>query len=339
MKKTYEDYGIHLPYGAAESGKAQVYTTCPRCSHTRKARNKRKKCLSINLDKQVWYCHNCGWKGALGKDDYTSNYRPRSITKHLDVQHKDPKFWTLISDDVDISLNQIGQPLDALFHFLCQHWPKNIVRKTMQLCRIGFHNLLVQPNPLVQGRYIPCTVYWQIDAQQRVRTGKLQRYLPNGKRDPKETNSLWVHKIFKEQCSQSADPELKELANQWELRQCLYGEHLLKLDPNKERTVCLVEGQKNMLIGALWKPQHIWMAAGCADGLNAEKVSCLKDRHVIVFPDLDKHEKWTQQIPTLGLTHYEISDIVPKYAHPDDGPKADIADVILRWKNTQSMSA
>lgn len=36
-------------------------TQCPRCSHTRK--NRREPCLSVNLDKNTWLCHHCGWKG------------------------------------------------------------------------------------------------------------------------------------------------------------------------------------------------------------------------------------------------------------------------------------
>lgn len=36
---------------------------CPKCSHTRK--NKKDPCLSINLDKGVYNCHNCGWSGNV----------------------------------------------------------------------------------------------------------------------------------------------------------------------------------------------------------------------------------------------------------------------------------
>lgn len=36
-------------------------TTCPKCSHTR--RNKTEPCLSVDLDKNVWRCHHCDWRG------------------------------------------------------------------------------------------------------------------------------------------------------------------------------------------------------------------------------------------------------------------------------------
>lgn len=57
--KTWADFGIDLP----QTGGAERYTTCPQCSPQR--RNKRAKCLSVNIDKEVWCCHHCGWTGTL----------------------------------------------------------------------------------------------------------------------------------------------------------------------------------------------------------------------------------------------------------------------------------
>ncbi len=59
MSKTWGDWLIEIPSGAAE----EVDTTCPRCSNARK--NKRAKCLSVNVPKECWLCHHCDWKGSL----------------------------------------------------------------------------------------------------------------------------------------------------------------------------------------------------------------------------------------------------------------------------------
>lgn len=56
----YANYGITIPNGKYAG---EVTTTCPQCSHTRK--KKTDKCLSINLDKRVWRCNHCEWRGAL----------------------------------------------------------------------------------------------------------------------------------------------------------------------------------------------------------------------------------------------------------------------------------
>ena len=59
--KTWADFGIELKGGSG----AERYTTCPKCSAERKRANQRKPCLSVNVDKEVWYCHHCGWAGTL----------------------------------------------------------------------------------------------------------------------------------------------------------------------------------------------------------------------------------------------------------------------------------
>ncbi len=56
---TFADFGIKID----EKQAGEVSALCPKCSHTRK--KKTAPCLSVNLDKRVWVCHHCGWKGRL----------------------------------------------------------------------------------------------------------------------------------------------------------------------------------------------------------------------------------------------------------------------------------
>jgi twinkle protein len=58
--ENYEKYGITIPNGRTTG---QVYTTCPECSRDRK--KKHVKCLGINLDKKIWNCSHCSFKGFL----------------------------------------------------------------------------------------------------------------------------------------------------------------------------------------------------------------------------------------------------------------------------------
>jgi twinkle protein len=57
--KTFADFGIQVSASAGETD-----TTCPQCSAGRK--NKRARCLSVNVDKGTFLCHHCGWSGGLG---------------------------------------------------------------------------------------------------------------------------------------------------------------------------------------------------------------------------------------------------------------------------------
>lgn len=77
--KTWQDFDITPPtrYGSDGEG----VTTCPQCSPHRKKRHV--KCLSVNVQKEVWVCHHCDWRGTL-KAGVTDNAKP--------LQHR-PKEW------------------------------------------------------------------------------------------------------------------------------------------------------------------------------------------------------------------------------------------------------
>jgi twinkle protein len=62
---TYADYDIEIPQGRTTG---QVYTKCPKCSQDRK--KKHVKCLGVNLDKGIWHCNHCDWKGTIQQRKY-----------------------------------------------------------------------------------------------------------------------------------------------------------------------------------------------------------------------------------------------------------------------------
>lgn len=145
------------------------------------------------------------------------------------------------------------------------------------------------------------TVFWQIDTQGKVRTGKIMLYSPTtGKRVKNlELPIYWVHKALKQ-------PE-------FELRQCLFGEHLLI---DKTKPVAIVESEKTAVIASVYLPQFIWVAVGSLTNLNAEKCSILKGRTVTLFPDLNGFEKWSSKAKELShLANFTVSDILERKAN------------------------
>lgn len=62
--RDYVEAGIIID---GRGGAGEIDTLCPRCSHTRRKSNH--KCLSVNLDKETWYCHHCGFNGYIMKDE------------------------------------------------------------------------------------------------------------------------------------------------------------------------------------------------------------------------------------------------------------------------------
>ena len=55
--KTFTDFGIQIANGESR-------TLCPQCSPGRT--KKYDKCLAVDQEKGLWFCHHCGWRGGLG---------------------------------------------------------------------------------------------------------------------------------------------------------------------------------------------------------------------------------------------------------------------------------
>ena len=162
------------------------------------------------------------------------------------------------------------------------------------------------------------TVFWQIDTQGKVRTGKIMQYSPTtGKRVKNlELPVYWVHKALKQ-------PE-------FELRQCLFGEHLLI---DKTKPVAIVESEKTAVIASVYLPQFIWVAVGSLTNLNAEKCSILKGRTITLFPDLNGFEKWSSKAKELShLANFTVSDLLERKATEAEKKQGfDLADYLIKF--------
>ena len=120
------------------------------------------------------------------------------------------------------------------------------------------------------------------------------------------------------------------LPREWELTQCLFGEHLLKKYPDKQ--VCLVEAEKTAIIGAALMPQFVWVAVGDKTQLG-DKVEILEGRTIIAFPDVDGYDKWMEKCGERPYLNIQVSDYLQQNATEEDKQiGADIADVLIRWK-------
>ena len=127
-------------------------------------------------------------------------------------------------------------------------------------------------------------IFFQIDKDGRCRTGKVMKYDPvTGHRikdDSSKCPITWIHALMKRK-------EL--LPEEWELTQCLFGEHLLSLYP--DRTVALVESEKTAVICAGFIPEYVWLATGGKTSLG-NKLDVLSGRKVVAYPDVDAYGFW-----------------------------------------------
>ena len=162
------------------------------------------------------------------------------------------------------------------------------------------------------------TVFWQIDTQGKVRTGKIMLYNPTtGKRVKEPFNHInWVHKALKQ--------------DEFELKQCLFGEELL-IDKTKPIAVC--ESEKTAVIASVYLPQFIWVAVGSLTNLNAERCNVLKGRTVILFPDLKGFDKWSNKAKELShIANFVTSDLLERKATDIERKQAlDLADFLVKF--------
>ena len=177
------------------------------------------------------------------------------------------------------------------------------------------------------------TIFWLIDEQQRVRTGKMMLYKADGHRNKEERyNFGWVHSAL------YRDERNPYSADKTDVKCCLFGLHLLhKYDkPGIRQDVCIVESEKTALIMAIAygnNAHQVWMACGGVGNINRDRLAPLikEDRNIILYPDRDGVDAWKKAAASLNYEHVRVDDKpVTEWWKPEDGPKADIADVVLR---------
>lgn len=144
------------------------------------------------------------------------------------------------------------------------------------------------------------TVFWQINQNQEILTGKVMLYdLTTAKRVKKPYNHItWIHKTL-------------QIPN-FELQQCLFGLHLINEFPT--RTIALVEAEKTAIVMSLFLPDYLWLATGSKANFKKELLGPIKKFNIIAFPDKSEYEDWHKKSKQLQLDGFTIqcSDYVEK---------------------------
>lgn len=171
------------------------------------------------------------------------------------------------------------------------------------------------------------TVFWQIDEQGRVRTGKMMKYKVDGHRDKESKyNFDWVHSVLNRQHLIDTDKV--------EVKPCLFGLHLL--NNYKGADVCIVESEKTAIIMAIAygnNVKQVWMACGGLQNISKEKLAPImkEGRRMVLYPDRDGVKEWEKKARELDYLNITVdARPVMEWWKPCDGEKADIADVVVR---------
>ena len=203
------------------------------------------------------------------------------------------------------------------------------------------------------------TIFWQLDEQGHIRTGKMMKYREDGHRDKEASwNFDWVHASLARgvpkrdengQIMRDDDGDIIYDTDAFrhiydeekqEARITIYGMHLLQADMFKRATIKLVESEKTAILMAIAygnTQQDVWMACGGMEMLTRERLKPIIDqgRKIILYPDRDGVDKWKAKVAQIGYDGMSIdTDPVLEWWKPGDGDKADIADVVVRMLNT-----
>ena len=161
----------------------------------------------------------------------------------------------------------------------------------------------------------------------------MMKYKPDGHRDKTAPwNFDWIHSaLFRDQRLTQWNE------NKQEAQLTFFGMHLLNKYPHA--TVNIVESEKTAVLMAIAYGNHatqVWMACGGLEMLSAERLKPItsQGRQIVLFPDRDGVEKWRAKAKQLGYRNLVLDCLpVQKWWKPQDGEKADIADVVVRILN------
>jgi hypothetical protein len=198
--------------------------------------------------------------------------------------------------------------------FLFQHFPKDKVENCIAKYQIGTSKL-----------WKGATVFWQINNTGKVCTGKIMLFEESTCKRVKQPYShiSWVHK--------------KIGGQNYQLKQCLYGLHLINYNTAKDNcnTVGIVESEKTAIVMSLFLPNTVWMATGSKANFKLELLKPLKNKKIIVYPDKGEYTDWnckTLELQKLGF-NVKCSSIVEDTNY-DVG--TDLADVYFYLENNKT---
>ena len=308
--------------------------------------------FSINPAKGVYKCFACGAGGDAIK--FLMEYRDSKLT-YPEALHYIAKKYSIPIPDDDWKGGERWQNIKPAT-------PKQIIetkremlihpREDVSKLKDGMeHNVFVmwlrslpwtdeQRKRLEQVLWLYCVrhwpkdgrvVFWQIDNEGRPHGAKMMCYNPNGKRVKKEQDEersrpRWVH-------NQEGFREHLDLDHH-QFVASLFGMHLMNRYPNA--TITIVESEKTALIMATAYgnlDKNLWLACGGLEFLKVEALRPLIEsgRRVWVWPDKDGVEKWKVKVGHLINDQFGIyTQFFDKYWIPEDGKKADLADINLR---------
>lgn len=314
------DYQWHLQKYAG----TRTRHTCPSCGQ--------KRCFTRYVNDNGEYLHE-----AVGKCDHVSSCGYHKTPSEYYKENPDERTdWKPSVEKKDAPV--LGTMYIPFHYVKDSHSTESVLMQylinstTINLKRLAdmFHLYMIGATRA------GWTIFWQVDEEGKVRTGKAMRYKPDGHRDKDESNGRgkgfsWMHNLVE----RLPDAEVNRERDHTEMRQCLFGLHLLKI--YDKAPVAIVESEKSALIMSCLDESMIWMACGGLGNLNERTLAPVirEGRKIILFPDRDGMQKWEDKKKEIKYPKLYVNYFARDKATEQDPENADIADIMLRRLSEQ----
>lgn len=290
--------------------------TCPKCGKKNHFTRYVDAVTGEEAGNDFGICDNtikCGYKKYP-----TSDLLPKGTPVLVDSKDFKPEF--MINDDPEsascIDPSEVLRYMDGykdnkLFMYLASLFGYKRTMETMMAYRVGTIDYF---------KWKGCMLFWQIDKDFTVRTGKIMEYGDNGKRVKGDSSPDGAPHVTFFHCRKYAD---------FNLNQCLFGEHLLNSYPEGQE-VNIVEAEKTALACYIKNPKKLYLSVGGLQNIREKTMRVLHDRKIIFFPDKGKafdmwKKKVSEQIPTFNTV---VSDYLERINDLPEG--SDLADLIFK---------
>jgi hypothetical protein len=251
------------------------------------------------------HCHSCAKTFLPDLLENRINYPKDSLKKRKRLDFLSTKEFSVMSDG-DFKRTLRDYETNNLVLFLIAMFNSNVASSAVANSFVGTSN-----------HWNGATVYWLIDYNGKVRGGKIMLYCPaTGKRIKEPFSHVtWAHKALQ--------------LGDFKLKQCFFNEHQLKAN---SKQVAIVESEKSAIIASIYLPQFVWLASGGKEGLSAEKCKILRGRKVVLFPDCNAYEFWSEKARDLsGLANFTVSKLLEDKATEQERREGlDLADYLLK---------
>ncbi len=310
---------------------------CPFCNQKTWVRYTHTSSPNDYLEEKYGRCDRevkCGIHTKPGGINFEKNW---SLHNHIEQ----PPVFTPIPKDVYTSYREADHSKNMFLNNLKNNnqssIPSELIDEVSQLYRIGtitstyFHGAVCFPyidhNDVINA--VQVMLYDRLN--KRKKQNFLHSIIESEYRQRNQLLSKWIGK-YKENESKV---------------NCFYGAHLLKQFPNNP--VALVESAKTAVIATLYfgLPKNvqdiIWLGTYSSKAIGLSKIKPLKNRTVLLIPDLSKDDKLSEAWVTTFKSHqkyvkglnFKLVNYLDQIATNEEKDQGlDLADYLIRqdWK-------